>query len=166
MVELQQNERLLQQLMTARVIGLSIAASLVVLSGVVEFFSANQPTLLAGLDPQQLNLLRWGAIVLAVSLFVLFGRLRSHRLGRDRSYASGVAQAMIPQERYRVLMQTALIGFTLVDVIAMLGFVLFLFSGEPGDYYLFAAFSILMLGVYFPRRVQWERWYASGDRVR
>lgn len=166
MVEMKPNERLNQQLMIARVIGASIMVSLVILAGVVEFFIANRVAMVGLLDQESVNILRQVGIAVALILVYFNGKWRSHRLGKDRPFANGVAMAMIPQERYRVLMQTALITYGLVDAIAMLGFFLFLLSGERGDYYLMAGIAVVMLVYYFPRQQQWARWYASGDKVR
>jgi hypothetical protein len=51
-----------------------------------------------------------------------------------------------------------IVGYAIAEIPAVLGLVLFFFTGERMDFYLLGVFSFLAMVLYYPKLNHWEVW--------
>ncbi|MBC7348554.1 MAG: hypothetical protein H5U05_01115 [Candidatus Aminicenantes bacterium] len=66
-----------------------------------------------------------------------------------------------PEDLLNKLHRTSLIMVIMSELPALFGLVLFLIRGLYRDFYILLGISVVVLFIFFPRRLAWEEWLAS-----
>ncbi len=112
---------------------------------------------LADLSPLAFRLIRYAFFGAVLLDGILLPFIRRAFLGRAEETRLSNPQAAIP-----TLFNTDMLTLGFVEVPALLGFVLFLLSGNWLDFYGFLLVSLVYLRLYIPRLDRWERWITDG----
>jgi hypothetical protein len=140
----------------AAIISGAMMGGLVVYVMLVEFFRrAHSP--FEGLNPSALPAQARDVFYgLAFAAFLLARFVRKTILKQAPSEGSDVL--------VRKLKTATIVTFALADVPAIMGLVLFLLSGLYQEFYALLLFSLLLMGVYFPRIDYWESWVRGAGK--
>lgn len=160
----------------AVILGLVLLAGVVVFAGVVEYLSRGTEFsgTLAPDDTSEFPIdengtvgkLRNALLIVAFVQFILINFIRKaiikasvKRSEKPGSVASGKGGQGASAD---ALFKSTIISLGLSDGIAVYGMMLFLLSGAPLDFYIFAFISIFSFVVYFPRYGRWRALSTSG----
>jgi hypothetical protein len=124
-------------------IGLAMIAAVFVYAGVVELIKWQLAPFagFARLDPHTVGLLKYAFLALAAAQYGIITAIRK----------------ILPATSADHLVRTAVITFTLCEVVAVLGLVLFLLAGNALDFYVFMVISLGFFYLFFPKYDQWEQ---------
>ena len=139
---------LAQHFRATRIIAVAMIVSLLTYAVIAELIRARFAPFQGFSRFPQWETLRWVFLVLAAVEAVGIRVLRTALLTR-RQDGPGPGQRL----------QTAsIVTFAMCESVGLFGFVLFVVSGSSADFYGFLVLSLLLFGIYFPRRDQWEEW--------
>lgn len=62
------------------------------------------------------------------------------------------------------LLKASVVTHSLCEAVASYGLVLFLFTNDPYDFYIFMLLSLIYFAFNFPGYAQWEEWIREADR--
>jgi len=119
---------------------------------------------MAGSPGNNLWLFLGGAVSLALLPFV--GVIRVRMLGAGSGLDAVVDQVMVPQNRYRCMLQAVLVSLAICEIPALIGLGLIAMGAGRGELYSFVGWSALLIVIYFPRYGQWQAWYARRSYFR
>jgi hypothetical protein len=164
-MELQNNSHLDRSYRIARLVAVMLLAGQLIYLGVLEFLASN-PTLEVQPLHEQLSLLRPLFYGMAVVLLLVSRWLRNRLLGGGAALRQMVVQILDPQARQQQMVKAVQVAMTVAGIPGVLAVVLFLLGGERTDCYPLLALAALGQLLLFPRRSDWERWYAQRNAFR
>ena len=103
-----------------------------------------------GFDPQMVAAHKDYFILGGVLAFVIIRAVRTSILRGD---STDTLETLLGR-----LKTANMVVYVIAEVPALLGLVLFLFTGDRKDYYILAVFSILAMILYYPKLNHWEVW--------
>jgi hypothetical protein len=137
-------------LRSATLIATAIVASLVVYLGLVEVLRAVYRPFRGFVTLSHIPQVRYAVFGAAVAVVVLIRVLRPRLL---RKAPGEDARAALHR-----IQRAAIVTMVLGEVPGILGLGLFLLSGYNIDFYVLVFASLLLVFMYFPRRIAWEEW--------
>ena len=137
-------------LRSTTLIATAIVASLVVYLGLVEVLRAVYRPFRGFVTPSHIPQIRYAVFGAAVAVIVLIRVLRPRLLRK--------APGEDPRTVLHRLQRAAIVTMVLGEVPGILGLGLFLLSGYNIDFYVLVFASLLLVFMYFPRRIAWEEW--------
>ena len=165
-MDIQENPRLLQNYRMAAMIAAGLAVGILVYAAVVEFMLWSQPGFAGFIDGNMPAWLRPLLIALAVVLVLSSGWVRGHLLGDGAGLDVMVGQALLPQQRYQVMLRAVIVALVMCEAAALCGLLLFMLSGMRLDFYGLALVALFGMRVRFPAYQQWQMWYARRNSIR
>ncbi len=133
----------------AKLIALAMMAGLAFYAGIVEFF-IHQVESFSGYGPEKVEGYKDYFILGGVLAFVIIRAARTSIMRRE------------PDDPLDTLLNRLRIAnivvYAIAEIPAILGLVLFLFTGDRKDFYILGLFSILAMVLYFPKLYHWEVW--------
>ncbi len=148
-VRMQESTELARVYREAKLIAWAMMGGLAFYAGVVEFFST-QVDSFKGYDPERIKEFKDYFILGGVLAFILIRAARTAIMKREPDDTFG---------RLLGRLKTAhIVGYAIAEIPAVLGLVLFLFTGDRMDFYLLGVFSILAMVLYYPKLNHWEVW--------
>lgn len=139
---------------TNKIIGYALAAALLLYAAIVEIFRF-QGVALNLLPPAILENLRFVAVFLSFALYFIIKYLNQKILVKE--------PADTQEKLLKKLTLANLVSLALSELPALLGFILFLGSGNPKDFYLLLIISALLFFAYFPKFSFWAYWAQVTD---
>lgn len=146
------------------VIGLAMMASLVIYLVIVGLFENNSIELLGApaLSGNELEIMKFALIgASAVILFLIkFLGAKIMNAGAEQKRMTGSQAgggAGVPAE-FGPLVTAAVVTFSLCEVPAIFGLVLYFLGRNSADFYLFLLISLFLFATNFPKFSQWEEW--------
>jgi ABC-type xylose transport system permease subunit len=137
-------------LKSVNLIAAAIIASLVIYLGLVEVLRAVYRPFRGFAAFSDIPQLRYAVFGAAAAVIVLIRLLRPRLLRKA------------PREDAKTalhrLQRAAIVTMVLAEIPGILGLVLFLLSGHNIDFYVLVFASLLLVFMYFPRRIAWEEW--------
>ncbi len=137
-------------LKSVTLIATAIIASLVVYLGLVEVLRAVYRPFRGFVTLANIQQFRYAVFGAAAAVIVLIRVLRPRLLRK------------VPREDVKTalhrLQRAAIVTMVLGEIPGILGFGLFLLSGYNIDFYVLVFASLLLVFMYFPRRIAWEEW--------
>lgn len=107
----------------------------------------------------QAALLRLRLLFTMTSLSIAVGAKPLQGLLSARPLPAGFSEQARLTAPLAVRLRAAIITFALLESMALLGLILFLFNGQRVDLYGFVAFAALLSLLHFPRYTDWETWF-------
>ena len=159
------NPNLLRRWRSAVVIGVAIGLSMGIYSVVAAILAFSVPPYQGVINTALPLWLRPAAIGLAFVMFFVIRAVRRRILASD-GLSMMMEQIMVPKERYRRLLLASIVGFALAEAVALIGFVMFLFSGDPWDAFTLGAAALLFLVLDFPRLSAWQAHHGRASVLR
>ena len=143
------NDKLEKTYRTNKIIGYALAGAMLLYAVIVEIFRYKgiTPNLL---PPSVLDKLRFIFVFLSFALYFMINFLNQKVLVKK----SAATQEKLLQQ----LTLTNIVSLALGELPALFGFILFLGSGNPKDFYLLLIISVLLFYVFFPRYSFWSNW--------
>ena len=134
---------------TNKIIGYALAGALLLYAVIVEIFRFKEvnPNLL---NSAVLEKLRFIFVFLSFAAYFIINFVNQKVLVKKT--------ADTPEKLLQKLTLANIISLALCELPALFGFILFLCSGNPRDFYLLLIFSVLLLYVFFPRYSFWSNW--------
>ena len=144
-----ENDKLEKAYQTNKIIGYALAGAMLLYAVIVEIFRFKgiTPGLL---PPAVLDKLRLIFVFLSFALYFMINFLNQKVLVKK----SADTQEKLLQK----LTLTNIVSLALCELPALFGFILFLGSGNPKDFYLLLIISALLFYVFFPRYSFWSNW--------
>jgi hypothetical protein len=137
-------------LKSATLIAIAIIASLVIYLGLVEVLRAVYRPFRGFVTLANIAQLRYAVFGAAAAIIVLIRVLRPRLLRK------------VPREDAKTalhrLQMAAIMTMVLGEIPGILGLGLFLLGGYNIDFYVLVFASLLLVFMYFPRRIAWEEW--------
>lgn len=164
-MELQNNPHLDRSYRIAKLVAVMLLAGQLIYLAVLEFLASNHKLEVQPLH-EQLSLLRPLFYGMAIALLLVSHWLRNRLLGHGAALQQMVVQILDPQARQQQMVKAIQIAMTVAGIPGILAVVLFLLGGERPDCYPLLAIAILGQLRLFPRRSDWERWYAQRNAFR
>jgi hypothetical protein len=143
------NDKLAKAYQTNNIISYALAASMLLYVVIVEAFRFKGVTLNL-LNLAILEKLRFVFVFLSFALYFIINFFNQKLLVKK----STDTQESLLQK----LTLTNIISLACCDLPALFGFVLFLCSGNPRDFYLLLIISVLLFYFFFPRYSFWSNW--------
>jgi hypothetical protein len=137
-----------------KVISYALAGSLLLYAVIVEIFRF-QGVILNPLPPAVLDTLRFVSVFLSFALYFITKFLNQKLLVKK--------PADTQEKLLQKLTLANIIALALSELPALFGFVLFLGSGNPRDFYLLLIISMLLFYAFFPRYSFWLYWSRVAD---
>jgi hypothetical protein len=106
------------------------------------------------------------AAVISLSLLPGIERVRRRMLGGGPGLHAVVDQVMVPQNRYRRMLQAVAASLGLSLLPAIMGVGLVLLGAGRSELYLGVGWSVVLFAVYVPRYGQWNGWFAQRSTFR
>lgn len=135
-------------------VAMAMAASLVVYAVIVEVLQ-RQGVVLIVLPERFLDTLRYVAVFSAFAVYFGIRWLQQKILSKK------------PADTREILLgklsRASLLSLLLAELPALMGFGLFLASGNSRDFYLLMVISLILLYITFPRQAIWEVWSTPRD---
>jgi hypothetical protein len=150
------NNKLEKAYRTNKIFGVAIAGSVLIYVMIVEFFRFREISLNL-LSTSMLDKLRFIAVFLAFAMYFIINFLNQKLLVKktDDTFETLLGK----------LTRANIISLALSELPAVFGFVLFLCSGNPRDFYLLLVISGLLLYAFFPRYSFWSNWSRVIDKT-
>ena len=143
------NNKLAKAYQINKIISYALAASMLLYVVIVEAFRFKGITLNL-LPPAVLDKLRFVFVFLSFALYFIINFINQKLLIKK----SADTQESLLQK----LALTNIISLACCELPALFGFVLFLGSDNPRDFYLLLIISVLLFYVFFPRYSFWSNW--------
>jgi F0F1-type ATP synthase membrane subunit c/vacuolar-type H+-ATPase subunit K len=143
----------------AQIIGAALVLALVVYAVVVEIFTRRSPPFRGFAPDAQVGMMRLLLMITTIGNLIV-GRVLRRQFDQARARAVSPGATGVGQRRFT----QSVVELALAEAIAVQGLVLFMVGGQPMDFYGFAAVSLLVLAVYFPRLSRWEERVREGPR--
>lgn len=106
------------------------------------------------------------AAVISFVLLPTIALVRRRMLGSGAGLHAVVDQVMVPQNRYRRMLQAVAVSLGMSILPALMGAGLVLLGAGRSELYLAVGWSVLLLAVYVPRHQQWTDWFAQRSNFR
>jgi hypothetical protein len=164
-MELQNNPHLDRSYRIARLMAILLLAGQLIYLVVIEVMAASGSTSSRSLLPQ-VPLLKPLFYGIAVLVLIVSAWLRNRLLGGGAALRQMVAQLLAPQERQQQMVKALQVAMTVAGVPGVLAVVLFLLGGDRTECYPLLVIAVLGQIRLFPRRSDWERWYAQRTAFR
>lgn len=110
----------------------------------------------------------WLLVIAAFSLALLpaIALVRGRMLGEGAGLHAVVDQVMVPQNRYRRMLDAVTVSMVMCMLPALFGLGLVLAGGARGELYLAIGASAVLYIVYVPRYRQWQAWFSRRSGFR
>jgi hypothetical protein len=141
---------------TSKIISYALAGSLLLYAVIVEIFRFKE-VILNPLPPAVLDTLRFVSVFLSFALYFIIKYLNQKILVKKPADTQGTL--------LQKLALANIIALALSELPALFGFVLFLGSGNPRDFYLLLLISVLLFYAFFPRYSFWLYWSRVPDNL-
>lgn len=133
----------------SQIISWAMIAGLGFYAGVVEFYIF-QNAEFAGFSPEKVQDFKDYFILGGLLAFILI------RVARNAILRIDPNQTL--EMRLNKLKTANIVAYAIAEVPALLGLVLFMFTGNRHDFYALGAFSLLGMILYYPKLNHWEAW--------
>jgi hypothetical protein len=133
----------------SRIISWAMIAGLGIYAGVVEFFLLQNASF-SGFAPEKVRDFKDYFILGGLLAFILIRTARNALLRIDPDQTLDM--------RLGKLKTANVVAYAIGEIPAVLGLVLFMFTGNRQDFYALAAFSVLAMVLYYPKLNHWEAW--------
>jgi hypothetical protein len=133
----------------AQLVAWAFMATVAVHAAIVEFFLLKGETF-TGFHPEKVAAHKDYFILGGVLAFVIIRAVRTSILRGESTDTLGTLLGRLKTAN--------MVVYAIAEVPAILGLVLFLFTGDRKDFYLLAVFSILAMILYYPKLNHWEVW--------
>ncbi len=143
------NDKLEKAYQTNKIISYALAASILLYAVIVEIFRFKGITLNL-LAPAVLEKLRFVFVFLSFALYFIINFINQKLLVKK----STDTQESLLQK----LALANIVSLAFCELPALFGFVLFLGSANPRDFYLLLIISVLLFYFFFPRYSFWSNW--------
>jgi hypothetical protein len=137
-----------------KIIAYALAASMVLYVIIIEVIRW-QSTTLNLMPPALLEKVRFLFVFLSFAQYFIINFLNQKLLVKKPEYTQ--------EKLLQKLMLANIIALALSELPVLFGFVLFLGSGNPRDFYLLLIISVLLFFVFFPRYSFWATWSRTAD---
>jgi hypothetical protein len=133
----------------AEIVAWAMMAAVAIYAGIVEFLSF-RGGFISGLDPAAVTPYKDYFVLGGVLAFVIIRAVRTSILRREAGDALATLLGRLTTANVLV--------YAIAEVPAILGLVLFIFTGDRKDFYILGTFSILAMILYYPKLNHWEVW--------
>ena len=131
-------------------VGLAMMASLLIFAAIVELLPSVMPDF-SGFAPEMpIEMLRYALAGLSVLLFIVTLAIRQKMAVETGEQLPSYQERKLEQARKQLAV--SLVSMALIENIALFGLVLFLIGSDRMDFYSFAAPSLVLMILFFPRR--------------
>jgi F0F1-type ATP synthase membrane subunit c/vacuolar-type H+-ATPase subunit K len=140
-----------QQIQRVRsLVGIAMVASLFIYAAIVEALPSLIPGFSGFAPTMPIETLRYALAGLSLLLFIVALVMRQKMVpGMDERQPARPERKL---EQARKQLAISLVGMALIENIALFGLVLFLVGADRMDFYTFAAPSLVLMILFFPRR--------------